>query len=109
MKVAPATSSLRSSFSEMASSDGTKKSSQMIATPTRKKEFLPDICRELRQYTDEEGEDEEDVRDEEDVAKVGLLKVTSLPRHSSVAGVAGGLQRSSRVVALLSTVWNSSR
>lgn len=32
MKVAPATSSLRSSFSEMASSDGTKKSSQIMAS-----------------------------------------------------------------------------
>lgn len=31
MKVAPATSSLRSSFSEMASREGTKKSSQMMA------------------------------------------------------------------------------
>lgn len=31
IKVAPATSSERSSFSEIASSDGTKKSSQMMA------------------------------------------------------------------------------
>ena len=31
MKVAPATSSLKSSFSEIASREGTKKSSQMIA------------------------------------------------------------------------------
>lgn len=31
MKVAPATSSLKSNLSEMASRDGTKKSSQMIA------------------------------------------------------------------------------
>ena len=34
MKVAPATSSERSSFSEIASRDGTKKSSQMSASPT---------------------------------------------------------------------------
>lgn len=35
MKVAPATSSERSSFSEIASSDGTKKSSQMMARAIR--------------------------------------------------------------------------
>ena len=35
MNVAPATSSERSSFSEIASRDGTKKSSQIIATATR--------------------------------------------------------------------------
>ena len=32
IKVAPATSSLKSSFSEMASNEGTKKSSQIMAT-----------------------------------------------------------------------------
>ena len=33
-------------------------------------------------YTDEEGEDEENVREKKDVAIVGLLKVTSLPGSS---------------------------
>ena len=40
MKVAPATSSLKFSFSEMASSDGTKKSSQIIAIAVREKLLL---------------------------------------------------------------------
>lgn len=37
MKVAPATSSERSSFSEIASKDGTKKSSQTIASAVKSK------------------------------------------------------------------------
>lgn len=37
INVAPATSSDRSSLSEIASSDGTKKSSQIIARPIHKK------------------------------------------------------------------------
>ena len=37
MNVAPATSSLKLSFSEMASNDGTKKSSQIMATAVRQK------------------------------------------------------------------------
>ena len=37
MKVAPATSSERSNFSEIASNDGTKKSSQTIASAAKKK------------------------------------------------------------------------
>ena len=38
IKVAPATSSDRSNFSLIASNDGTKKSSQMIASATNEKE-----------------------------------------------------------------------
>ena len=37
MKVAPATSSDKSSFSEIASNDGTKKSSQIIASAKKQK------------------------------------------------------------------------
>ena len=57
--------------------------------------------------TNEEGEDEEDVRDKKDVAMiVGLLKVTSLPCSSSVTcGVtARRLESSSRVITVISAV-----
>lgn len=40
MKVAPATSSERSNFSEIASNDGTKKSSQTIASAAKKYIYL---------------------------------------------------------------------
>ena len=58
MNVAPATSSLRSSLSEIASSEGTKKSSQMIATPvlrwckTKKVYTHVDLrnCSQMRAY-----------------------------------------------------------
>ena len=46
MKVAPATSSDKSNFSEIASNDGTKKSSQIIATATKSQrvpKIHPDI------------------------------------------------------------------
>lgn len=89
MKVAPATSSLRSSLSEIASSEGTKKSSQMIATPTC-------TCREIKScttdgscHTYKEREDEECIWDKENVSTVGFLKVTLFPCHSFVASVAG--------------------
>lgn len=39
MNVAPATSSDKSNFSEIASSDGTKKSSQISASPENQKEY----------------------------------------------------------------------
>ena len=43
MKVAPATSSERSSFSEIASNDGTKKSSQIMASAIEKKKMKEKI------------------------------------------------------------------
>ena len=46
MKVAPATSSERSKTSEMASRDGTKKSSQIIATATNS-QSVPNIQRNI--------------------------------------------------------------
>ena len=56
--------------------------------------------------TNEEGEDEEDVRDKKDVAMVGLLKVTFLPCSSMVTcGVtARRLESSSRVITVISAV-----